>query len=438
MDNSLKIVQTLYLPQNGNDPLLNTLGFLSPEFNWMGWALSCLQLKKFYPEVELYTNAAGREVLINRLRLPYDGVHILNDMDFPKQLWAYPKLYTYSVQNSPFLHVDGDAFFWERLSAGVLQQPLIAQNIEINGPYYWGLLKYLESTGVILPESIRMLLAEGIQPAAFNAGILGGTDTGFIKAYTAEAFGFVNTNYQKLESLNLPEVNMIFEQVLFYSMSRRRNTGVTCYLDEEITDMTYPGFADFENAGGDVKYIHLMGAFKQNPDRCYRLAERLRHDYPDHYYRIITECQKAGVNMFLSCYNAPAPDISIGFNTNWKSIYEHEKAQFARTDDMFKDNKLSAVKFKTSKFLQVGKPAEDAIKYMLPVSYRMAYEEITPDQLDEVLIELLGEPRSFGELQGFIAEYFDDSDLEESIQAIKKLLTIKLRKGLYQHLYEIC
>jgi len=437
MDSGLKIIQTLYLPEDGKDPLLNTLGFLSPEFNWMGWALSCLQLKQFYPEVELYTNAAGREVLINRLRLPYDGVHVLNDMDFPKQLWAYPKLYTYSVQNSPFLHVDGDAFFWERLSAGMQQQSLIAQNVEVNGRYYFSLLKYLERVGVILPDSITQLLANGVQPAAFNAGILGGTDTGFIKAYTTQAFEFVRSNYKRLESLNLPEVNMIFEQVLFYSMSRQGNTKVACYLREEITDMTYPGFADFENAGEDVKYIHLMGAFKQNPDRCYRLAERLRNDYPDHYYRVITECKKAGVNMFLSYYNK-APNVSNGLHTNWKSIYEHEKAQFARTDDLFKSNRLSAVKFKTSKFLQVDKSAEDVVKHALPISYRMTYEEMTPDQLDKILIELLDEPRSFDELQQLIAEYFDDSDSDESMQAIKKLLTIKLRKGLYRHLYEVC
>jgi hypothetical protein len=112
MGSSVKIIQTLYLSDNGEDPLKNNLGFLSPEFNWMGWALSCLQLKQYYRYVELYTNNAGYEVLINKLKLPYDEVHlVLNDITFPPQLWAYPKLYTYSLQSAPFLHIDGDAFF---------------------------------------------------------------------------------------------------------------------------------------------------------------------------------------------------------------------------------------------------------------------------------------------------------------------------------------
>jgi hypothetical protein len=178
----------------------------------MGWALSCLQLKQYYRYVELYTNNAGYEVLINKLKLPYDEVHlVLNDITFPPQMWAYPKLYTYSLQSAPFLHIDGDAFFWEKLDDDVLNKPLIAQNIGVNDSYYKTILKHLLSSGLVFPQAIMERFNAGDKPAAYNAGIIGGTDIDFFKAYTEEAFRFIKENYARLNDLKIPEINMIYE-----------------------------------------------------------------------------------------------------------------------------------------------------------------------------------------------------------------------------------
>ncbi len=53
------IIQTLVI-QSETDPLKSSMGFLSPELNWMSWALSCFQLRKFYDKVELYINKQGK------------------------------------------------------------------------------------------------------------------------------------------------------------------------------------------------------------------------------------------------------------------------------------------------------------------------------------------------------------------------------------------
>ncbi len=66
----MKIVQTLWIPE-GPTPIAFGAGWLSPEYHWMSWALSCLLLRQQYADVELYTSETGYELLINQFKLPY-------------------------------------------------------------------------------------------------------------------------------------------------------------------------------------------------------------------------------------------------------------------------------------------------------------------------------------------------------------------------------
>lgn len=65
----MNYIQTLYIDSSKN-PLKNSFGWARPEYHLMSWALSCLQLKKIYGNVELYANNTAAELLINDLKLP--------------------------------------------------------------------------------------------------------------------------------------------------------------------------------------------------------------------------------------------------------------------------------------------------------------------------------------------------------------------------------
>ena len=54
-------------------------GWKHPELHFMSWALSCLSLREHYDDVTLYTDSAGYDVLINKLRLPYTRVEVCFD-----------------------------------------------------------------------------------------------------------------------------------------------------------------------------------------------------------------------------------------------------------------------------------------------------------------------------------------------------------------------
>ena len=63
----MRIVQSIWTA-NQSDLLNNSFGWLAPEYHLMGWALSCLQLKQFYPKVVLYADRkieATKSVIAN-------------------------------------------------------------------------------------------------------------------------------------------------------------------------------------------------------------------------------------------------------------------------------------------------------------------------------------------------------------------------------------
>ena len=122
----------------------------------MSWALSCLQLRKYYKEVTLYADSTAANMLIDTLALPYTNV--VCDLDklnnYNTQLWALPKLHAYANQESPFLYVDGDVFIWERFDEKLLCGSLIAQNEEAATDYYERILESLESELSYFPPEI--------------------------------------------------------------------------------------------------------------------------------------------------------------------------------------------------------------------------------------------------------------------------------------------
>ena len=123
----MKIIQSFWSGKN-ND-IRDNRGWLSYEYHWLGWILSCNQIRKFYDEVELYTDSFGYEVLIEKLQLPYTKVHVVLDEmnEYPKDLWAIAKIKAYQLQDKPFLHVDGDVFIWEKFDEELLKQDIIVQ-----------------------------------------------------------------------------------------------------------------------------------------------------------------------------------------------------------------------------------------------------------------------------------------------------------------------
>lgn len=285
----MKIVQSFW-SNNQSDILNKTFAWRTPEYHLMGWALSCLQLKKYYNKVELYTDKAGYELLIEKLKLPYTKVHVELDVlnKYHPDLWAISKIYTYAKQETPFLHVDGDVFVWEKFNDELLQSPLIAQNQEQGTKYHYEpQLRRLEKIFSFYPKELSNHRKTKVPIMAYNAGILGGNDIAFFKEYTEKAFEFVDKNKRRIPKMRGTFFNVFFEQYLFYCLSIVQNKKVGVLIDDIIMDNGYRNLDNFSDVPYDKKYLHLVGQTKRTEKTCIAMSRMLRQEYPDFYYRIL-------------------------------------------------------------------------------------------------------------------------------------------------------
>ena len=292
----IRVIQTFWTARN--NPLQKDFGWLHPEHNLMAWTLSCLLLREKYDKVTLYTDSAGKQILIDELHLPYTEVHVVFD-DFPclPQHWALAKVKTYSLQTEAFLHVDGDVFLSHPFSEEVLQANLVAQNKEIGTAYYRKFVdQLLAYQGLWLPSPVEKRLHD-ISVPSYNMGLFGGKDLDFIQKYCNLVFDFFEKNdlYNPRGNYSKANCNVIFEQIFFAIVAEAEGKDVHNVLGKEIPDEGYTAgeFCNFRNYRRKP-LLHVLGGHKKNRDICRRIEATLLLEYPEYAMHVMS--------LFPSCH----------------------------------------------------------------------------------------------------------------------------------------
>jgi len=295
----MNFIQTLYI-NPGKDPFRDSFGWAAPEYHLMSWALSCLQLHKIYGTVTLFANSPATHLLVDMLQLPYTEVCLTHDkltLIHP-DLWALPKIYTYSLQEQPFLHIDGDVFIFKSLEIGLLKGELIAQNVEVATDNYYILTqKELMRHFIFFPPCVKKDFESENPFQAINAGILGGSNVSFIRNYAALAFEYIHKNANQLKHINVNSFNIFFEQHLFYTLAKEKNIPVNILFEGIVNDNGYKYLGDFHDVPFNRSYLHLLGHFKRDEFTGIRMAAKLKELYPDYYERIITLFHKKNLRL---------------------------------------------------------------------------------------------------------------------------------------------
>ena len=273
-------------------------GWPDKGYHYMSQALSCMKYKEFY-RTELITDAKGYEVLIGLLKLPYDNVTIMLDEinDYPEDYWALGKLYSYKIQDEPFIHVDSDSYIWDRFPPDIETGNLIVQQLEIGYESNTAFYSNLEDQLTYIPESITNYRSTNIEITQINAGIFGGSDLQFIHKFVDKAFSFIKKNpYDRLSrGISSWVYNTYFEQFLFYCSALNANKKITCLFSEDAKEkVNRTGYADIFQIPHNNKFIHYIGAAKRNYMLAFQMSQRLCYEYPKYYFRI-KELIKRGI-----------------------------------------------------------------------------------------------------------------------------------------------
>ncbi|TCJ19601.1 hypothetical protein EPD60_00310 [Flaviaesturariibacter flavus] len=359
-----KLVQTCYLIGNQN-PYEQSCGWARPEYHLISWAFSALQLRSLYGEVELYGNSAAISLLVEDLELPYAQVHDTHDsfgLPHPN-LWALPKIWTYSLQNEPFLHVDGDVFLFEKFSNTLHGAGLVAQNPEVATEYYTSTQKMLTSHFSYFPPSVKDDFAKDVPIMAVNAGILGGTNTAFLNAYAASAMEYVDRNIPSLSRINVDRFNVFFEQHLYYCMARESGLDITYLFPEPFYDRGYMYLGNFHEAPVKRTYLHLLGHFKKDEVTCRQMASKFRSLYPEYYYKIMSLCNRKVPQHFMSRFYGRRTEKELKALPELAKTAYLEKPVFARESSVTADVAKSTLPFGlmdifVKDIIQAGPPPE--------------------------------------------------------------------------------
>lgn len=262
-------------------------GWRNPKYHYMSWALSCLNFVKFYSEVELITDIEGKKMLIDKLKLPYTSVKVVLDClnKYPEQLWAIGKVYSYSIQEKPFIHADSDVYIWKRFPKEFEKSDIIAQNLD-SDKFYHIALDHLKKHEIIIPKILKEDLKNNKVFNSSNMGIVGGTNFDFFKKYSKTVFDYIDSNLKQVKSTLIgANYAMFYEQYLFSALARKNKIEITHLFQTSKTDIII-NHSSFLNRFGNKKYVHILGNTKQFFENCIELEHNLLYHYPEFHARI--------------------------------------------------------------------------------------------------------------------------------------------------------
>jgi hypothetical protein len=312
----MKIVQSYWSLPSQSSPMeqgRDSGGWLHKRYHYLSMSLSCLLLRRFYSEVELVTDTAGKEILIDLLELPYTKVS--TDLDhfsnYPPILWALPKLYAYSIQRSPFLHVDGDVFIWDAFKPNITQAPVVVQSPDFeNEKIYSDSLSYLRNLINYVPEPLASSYTNNFK--ALNAGVLGGTDVDFLSFYGSTALYIIQENINIFrEKCEQGTVNLVLEQLSLYNLCKENNKSISY-----IVPLVSPDFNEvlnFYSVPVKQTFIHLLGHAKKSSFACNQVEYRLKYEFPTNYEHIV----KAIDDKLFIANSLPASVHSIDYRPDF-------------------------------------------------------------------------------------------------------------------------
>lgn len=453
----MRIIQTLWLAPKNDNAINSKCGWLSPEYHWMSWVLCFSQLHKFYSQIELYTNKAGKEVLIDILKLPYSKVHLVfDDLAIPESLWVYYKIYTYSLQKEPFLHVDGDVFIYKKLPQKLLNSPLISQNQEINFTFYQKTLDLIRTLDIDLP----IILKDTLPELTYNAGIFGGHDIAFFQEYSQLVLDFISKNFDFLQRIPQSNCAMLLEQGIFSVLVAKHSKVVTCVLDKPISDITYPELTELHETKAGKWYFHLMNETKRNRFYLKLLSCKLRQEYAQSYYYILKKCQENGIVLdfkiyqiedlsplthnvqyydgLLKKFNPKKIDIKKDIEIDWTYFYAKDSFIYNQVE-YFQSLSIQQKEFvgiiKNEDFYIEEKTVDSEIAQSIIIKDTFSLEntEIEFEAFEIIILSIISMPEAMmiKDILEELGQYFDEEDFKKNRNTLYLLLLEKINRFLF-------
>lgn len=438
----MEIIQSFW--SKGSNFIDDSSGWLSPKFHWLSWILSANQLVKYHKNVVLYTDQKGKEILVDKLHLPYTKVHVvLDELDkYHKNLWAIGKIKTYQLQDKPFIHVDGDVFVWDKLDRSFQNSQLVTQNLERTTEYYRTMWDNIGQKLHFIPSEISRFNSN-INNLACNMGIVGGSNLSFFKEYTECSFDFVDKNKRVWDVIDAFNFNIFFEQVLFYEMASNKQIKIDFLFNDVPNDNSYTGFGDFDKVPQKT-YLHLLGFYKKNPTVCRMMEIYVMKHYPSAYNNLIklTDGPESNSEQSVSFSQKENNLRCANFENHLLNGYQFKNNKsYLLSRDLYNEGLpiIYDCLIHDSKDFWIIKIKGFAVKpdYLEITELNISNTTYAPDEYDDIVLHEIGDKKiRFSKLSKKLLGYIDSNDIN-LLKEYNFLFTNRLRNYLKLKLISI-
>lgn len=258
----MKFVQSLYLFEKEDETF-----WRNTNANKYIWKLSNFYLNRLGVNCEFW----GCENAIKFAKennLIFNNIEKIPKLNINSRLWSIPKLYVASMQNEPFLHLDGDVFLkkWE-----LKELPeFIVQNqewwfSEKGHHWFYGFCSFLYRIGAHDIASDIYDLSKKCKIDIYNFGIFGGTSKNIPKV-CLDVFNMCQKFNDRVSEIPTNIfVPCVLEQIIVPMMMIDKMTFPTRYLNDPVNK-------DADRFG----FCHLLGPTKKKEKTIESVKSRLR------------------------------------------------------------------------------------------------------------------------------------------------------------------
>ena len=125
---------------------------------------------KHFDKVELYCDTEAANLIEEDGReFPFEIIICLDSLSWvDEHLWAYSKVFVYSLQTEPFLHIDIDAILWDGIPEELSNMKFIFQQVEKLSSFFFYNKIFDEAKAMgLLPAEIRYKSKFALNTAVF-------------------------------------------------------------------------------------------------------------------------------------------------------------------------------------------------------------------------------------------------------------------------------
>ena len=275
--------------------------------------MSVAAITRTYGKPHLYTDDLGRKILCDELQLDFADIDTsLNNL--PKEFSRFYSLgrsYACSSQTSQFLHVDFDAFLYEKLPADFHEFDVIFEKRFCADKKEPSLCRpMLFSNAQQIPDWWNQYNEQKTFEYS-SLGVFGGKQFDFFKKFHDGILNILDNNRNYLENSKIRFASELYHHKLFlaqYTLDQYLSHHLAAKMNLSIRHVVSP------NNISQVRYAHVFTDKSVQTDLYGRIARRIMSDYPSVVPQLEKVCGES--------YKIPSVDFIIVPN-NLSSVYDN-------------------------------------------------------------------------------------------------------------------